>query len=544
MGKGKGKNKKNPFIFFCLEKKASDPRYRGKSVKEMVALCSDEWNAMNAERKRPYHETADELSRGQTEPTSHNDQNMMEGKFDSFGCSMKAKVIAKTQDQALYRLMQEDVILNVKSEDVTDFRFHIMAAHSWVKLDCDYDRIPVEIALLEMSLKKGVMRKWLQKIDPGEIPTGYKAEMKLESEKNHKIWLDDVELTNAYGDVVNKIIEVLSAKENERYAGKGLDFHADVEPPLRLISAWKRRLLPIYCLKTDKQEIETMLTWLVKNSKPKIEVDFVLYDLEYLFQQLIVLAPNSTSTKLTIGAAEAYITRDVFLYLPAMSCKVHRDMESCNCAGARAARFAYVFTDFCCQMYGIMPKEGAHLPKGVALGEIVVGDPYPSFLDESENVLQNMSFLADFQMAEIARMEEIPEVCRLPVEFPQGTSSHMLAPMWTKNPTPSELKENPDLKIVYSSVDEFFDRQGLQNFDFDTTGLTGLDNSIFTKPLHPSRNTTKEETGAANDSFSFLDKFFDDPTLQPILKTTNVRENGKKKEEKDKVPDPFYDTRF
>ena len=69
---------------------------------------------------------------------------------------MKAKLIEKMQDQGLYQLMQEDVIRTVKSEDVADFRFHIMAANSWIKLDNDdYDLIPAEIALLEMSLRKG-----------------------------------------------------------------------------------------------------------------------------------------------------------------------------------------------------------------------------------------------------------------------------------------------------------------------------------------------------------------------------------------------------
>ena len=60
------------------------------------------------------------------------------------------------------------------------------------------------------------MRKWLQKIDPGELPSGYKADIKENSKKYHNIELDDVELSNAYGDIVNKIIEVLSVKEHER----------------------------------------------------------------------------------------------------------------------------------------------------------------------------------------------------------------------------------------------------------------------------------------------------------------------------------------
>ena len=49
--------------------------------------------------------------------------------------------------------------------------------HSWFTMDnTTADVVPAEIALLEMSLKNGVMRKYLQLIDPGEVPAGYKAQ--------------------------------------------------------------------------------------------------------------------------------------------------------------------------------------------------------------------------------------------------------------------------------------------------------------------------------------------------------------------------------
>ena len=37
--------------------------------------------------------------------------------------------------------------------------------------------------------------------------------------------------------------------------------------------------MPIYCLQHEKKDLGKMLKWLVKNSKPKVEVDFVFYDL-------------------------------------------------------------------------------------------------------------------------------------------------------------------------------------------------------------------------------------------------------------------------
>jgi len=96
----------------------------------------------------------------------------------------------------------------------------------------------------------------------------------------------------------------------------------------------------------------------------------------------------------------------------------------------------------------------------------------------------------------------------------------MMTPMWTR--IPKDLQTDSNAKFEYLSVDEFFEKHGVQNFNFDMPGLSGVDTSIFTEPLYGS--TTKNESGA-NESFSFLEKFFEDPTLKPILKTSIVREN-------------------
>ena len=104
--------------------------------------------------------------------------------------------------------------------------------------------------------------------------------------------------------------------------------------------------VPLHFVYLSKQAME----WLSRQTE--IEVEFVLYDLVFLFQQLVTTAPIDAPSRMTLGAAESHLTRDVFLYLPSMSCKSHRSMESCKCAGARASRCAFIICDFCCQMYG------------------------------------------------------------------------------------------------------------------------------------------------------------------------------------------------
>lgn len=75
-----------------------------------------------------------------------------------------------------------------------------MTVNHWLELDTTGDIIPVELALVEMSLRDGITRKFVQHIDPGELPKGYAADMKINSEKFHDIWLDMPQLTSSYRD--------------------------------------------------------------------------------------------------------------------------------------------------------------------------------------------------------------------------------------------------------------------------------------------------------------------------------------------------------
>jgi len=50
------------------------------------------------------------------------------------------------------------------------------------------------------------------------MPRGYKGEMRLRSEKYHKIWTDNKELTSDYGAIVSEIQALLTPGKHERPA--------------------------------------------------------------------------------------------------------------------------------------------------------------------------------------------------------------------------------------------------------------------------------------------------------------------------------------
>mgnify|MGYP007022990906 CR=1 FL=1 len=78
---------------------------------------------------------------------------------------------------------------------------------------------------------------------------------------------------------------------------------------------------------------------------------------------------------------------------------------------------------------GIKPKEGLHLPDGVPVDSVLISSPYPSFHDESIEPLQELSYVADTQIAEAAKLEELPMVSNKRSQFPLGTYDHILGPL-------------------------------------------------------------------------------------------------------------------
>ena len=51
-----GKNKRNAFIIFVDEQKDKIPKWRKKSMKELVSLCEPLWEDLLSEEKEEYKE--------------------------------------------------------------------------------------------------------------------------------------------------------------------------------------------------------------------------------------------------------------------------------------------------------------------------------------------------------------------------------------------------------------------------------------------------------------------------------------------------------
>ena len=108
--------------------------------------------------------------------------------------------------------------------------------------------------------------------------------------------------------VLDALKDILRTRDGERYAGEGVSpqFKGS-DPPGCLSNARYFRLLPIYVLPDEAKIITRAMSWL--NSQAEYEIEFVYYDLVYLFQQLVLTSPLDGPSKMSMGAAEAHLTR-------------------------------------------------------------------------------------------------------------------------------------------------------------------------------------------------------------------------------------------
>ena len=166
---------------------------------------------------------------------------------------------------------------------------------------------------------------------------------------------------------MNSIKDILQVEEGEKYACEGQRYPSTAEDPNIpdcLLHARYNRLLPIYVIPDQKRVISGSLKWLSKMSGVE-SISFMFYDLIFLFQRLLDASPFDIPHKVSYGAAEAHLMRDVYLYLSNVSCRYnfriyfvfyfnrfspffryHEETESSKCAGGRASRYAHIISDF------------------------------------------------------------------------------------------------------------------------------------------------------------------------------------------------------
>jgi len=395
MGKPRGK-KVQPYILFCTEQEQTVKELSGKTIPQLVELCSGAWSSLSPEKRQRYVDMSKEYSSkgffggysdtgaGESGPPLDD----LAGKFDCYGRSEVAKLEERRQAKFWADATKADVNARIERAKIDNripqMAIHIASVNTWLELDTG-EVIPSEVGMVRMSVQDGVVVRHNQLIGPGTLPVGYKSDALTNSQKYHKIWLDNDQLSENYKAIVNGIAATVRANPgdgaNATPAGLDIDIEKrcqreNVEMSGAAKAAVKHKLCPIYVMTHEMERVRKGFKWLCdkaqqEKGEDEVKLEFTFYDLTYLFWRLIEEAPYEFQKRITLTVAEAHLKSDVFLYVRGVSCAFHDSVESCCCAGGRATRYAFVVCDFCCQLYSQRPMEGRHVPGGISVVDYV-----------------------------------------------------------------------------------------------------------------------------------------------------------------------------
>ncbi|XP_013787391.1 protein maelstrom homolog [Limulus polyphemus] len=325
----KNKNAKNPFSFFMKELQ-QEMQIQGQFIpmSEMPKIAHPKWAMMMPEEKYKYEIMAKEYK--------ENKRGRMEGKYTCDGFLidelMKEEEEEQRKEQKMLRHIKMVIEQMGSPQDVADELLYISCSNILCMTN-ENVYIPLEIGIVEYSIRRGIIRRFHKFINPGTIPTGYTGKAKEHSEQYHQIPIFNFN----QGD--------------ENYLGTYLQIKKFVNPDEL------DPCPPLFCPSDQLSQTKGCLKWLHEQAYERGHQTLACWDLTVLLLELR-LKVNQPIPKVV---AEDYLTKTTFDYIPKTRCEFHEELDSPHCALGRAQRLCFMLSDAICKYYDVEPTLN-HLP--------------------------------------------------------------------------------------------------------------------------------------------------------------------------------------
>ncbi|XP_064651283.1 protein maelstrom homolog [Lineus longissimus] len=326
------KTQRNAFYFYMQEQVAPRMRKEGQftGMESVVQVAHPMWKALPPQEKARYENMAKEYKarlRGQ------------EG--DKYRLDNIGNVIADRKnpfDEAKKRKQREKLEFTQRwpeGHEVINEKFYFIDFQTLCKTE-EGDYLPVEMGLVEFTMKDGIRKTYHTFIDPGPIPLGYRFECQRTSDDTHKIPVAGFQFAESnYRSIWIQLENFVNpGGENSYYP-------------------------PIFCAEEKIEEVEYCMGWIhshaclgVPNRLKKIS------HLETMVQELFKHIGEPPPSEV---ALHDLLTASVFDYETGVMCSYHEEVESKFCSMGRVRIYSYSLADAMCALYEI-ELTSKHLP--------------------------------------------------------------------------------------------------------------------------------------------------------------------------------------
>lgn len=197
--------------------------------------------------------------------------------------------------------------------------------------------IPIEVGLVEYTIKEGIRRDYHNFIITREIPIGYSREAIEHSETTHGIsviGLEDKE--ENYSEVWQDIIDFISPQSGSE------------------------DLPPLFCPKESIPQNLGSLEWLAEQAGQEDYLDDIkLWDSNFLHMEL---RAGAGSPAASYAIAEEEMKNSSFDYVSGLRCNFHEEGDNMYCALGKVKSLCYIISDVMCKLFKITATS-KHLPE-------------------------------------------------------------------------------------------------------------------------------------------------------------------------------------
>ncbi|XP_041373037.1 protein maelstrom homolog [Gigantopelta aegis] len=310
------KSVRNAFYFFMKElepKLRKEGRVFPNGMADIVPLAHPQWKALSDNEKARFERMAKEYK-----------ASMRGVDGDKYRLDNVGNIIADRKDpmkemEKRHKRERQAVVAPWVGKDIMDEVFYFI---NFQILCCTEDGhyLPCEMAILEYSLRKGIIRHYHKFVCPGAIPTGYRFDCMNHSERTHQIPVENFELADA------NYIGLWTQIENFiNYRGEKPE-----DPPL-------------YCLNEDIDKTEYCLAWIAQQSclgRPQR-----LKKVYELVGLVVDLYANAGHPNMSPSRVQDHLSVNTWDFTRNTRCDWHEEHDCKFCSLGIVRRYAFAISD-------------------------------------------------------------------------------------------------------------------------------------------------------------------------------------------------------